>query len=494
MDHLSKRLGKPFCLLTAVILVLPGRIACSETGPELFAPDPVLITPTVDPAPRPEESPTSSTGGDITAPSAASGRNQIPASAGDAKRLTSQDGWVTKGTHAQIRNSGNEAKLSSASSFVPPPVSLPGTQARPLLSPALQGNTTSSVMPYPYGTPAPVPEHLGTPSQTTNSHTLPRIIPGGAPPSRSGNVLTSIKHWWNSLWGKKPTDQTAASFGSVNSPYGWTMTAGPNSPGGTPWTTTKPMETPQPGGSSPQIVQPYAAPYALPPRSPEGSALPSLPLTAHPSQGMATGVDRSSMYGSASAGPPAAIPATPLPSRTLGRTDDGNTLAEAPGETSIYGGWSATVAPAPSATGSRSLTSSTLPPYPHYSSGFGAAMPFPSASQPNAAIWNGTISPRQEKTTPPLIDRIRAWWADVTAPKGIQGRQALLPPGPSGGRLLGAGFRGRSSSVPVTDPFSNYAPGAPGLVMPGTSGAAFSQQSPAVLPPPAPQLPLRQTW
>jgi len=371
---------------------------------------------------------------------------------------------------------------------VPPPASLPGFQASPSSS-ASHVTSSGTVLPYPYGAPAPVPEHLGMPARPADGQFFQRVIPGQASPPRRDGVLTSLGEWWNSLWGRKPMDQPGvAPHGSPNSPNGWTAPPRLNSPAAIPWTTTRPLETTQSGGSS-QIVQPYATPYALPPRSSEGLSPPSLPLTAQPSQG--TAATSPSMYGPV--GPPVANTITPAPSRAAGSTNNPSTPAVTSGEASVYGGWSATVPSPPGATAARSLTSSTLPPYPHYSSGFGMAMPFPSASQPNAGIWNGTASPRQEKSTLPLIDRIRNWWADVTAPKGIQGRQALLPPGPANGRLLGAGFRGRSS-VPTTDPFSNYGPGTAGAVMSGASGGALSQQSPAVLPPPAPQLPLRQAW
>ena len=488
MHHTPKRLRKLLCLLTAVSLSLLGQRACAETGPELFAPDPVLVTPSVDPAPAPEGSTPSHAGSAIAKPTGSASRIQPPASPGHAKSSTSQDGWVTKGSRAQTRNSG-EAKSSPAPSFVPPPASLPGFQASASSVP--HGTSSSTVLPYPYGAPAPVPEHLGMPARPADGQFFQRVIPGQASQPRRDGILTSLGEWWNSLWGRKPMDQPGvAPHGSFNSPNGWTAPPGLNSPAAIPWTTTRPLETTQSGGSS-QIAQPYATPYALPPRSSEGPSPSSLPLTAQPSQGTVAGGHRPSIYGSPN--PPARDTINPIPSNALGSENKVNTPAVASGEASVYGGWSATVPPPPGATADRSLTSSTLPPYPHYSSGFGTAMPFPSAPQPNAATWNGIGSPRQEKSTLPLIDRIRNWWADVTAPKGIQGRQALLPPGPANGRLLGAGFRGRSS-VPATDPFSSYGPGTAGSVMSGASGGTLSQQSPAVLPPPTPQLPLRQAW
>lgn len=488
MQHMPKHIGKLLCLLTAVSLSLLGQRACCETGPELFAPDPMLVTPTVDPAPEPQESTTPHPDNATSELAAPAIGIQVFPSPGNAKPSTSQDGWVAKGSHAQTQ-SGGEPKTSSRSSFVPPPASLPGFQASP--SSSSQINSSRTVVPYPYGAPAPVPEHLGMPSRSTDGPFLKRLIPGEASPPHRGGILTSLGQWWNSLWGRKPLDQPAtASLGSPNPSNGWMATPGVNSPAAMPWTATRPVETVPMGESSPQNVQPYATPYALPPQSSGGSAPSSFPLTAQPPQGAAAATSPS-MYGPA--GPPPAHGITTAPSRAAESTNHANTPAATSDDPSVYGGWSSTVSPPSGATGNRPLTSSTLPPYPHYSSGFGTAMPFPSASPPGAGIGNGLGSPREEKSTLPLIDRIRNWWADVTAPKGIQGRQGLLPPGPANGRLLGAGFRGRTS-VPVTDPFSNYGPGTAGAVMPGTSGGAAPQQSPAVLPPPAPQLPLRQAW
>ncbi|MGQ9562346.1 MAG: hypothetical protein ACUVTH_02345 [Thermogutta sp.] len=283
----------------------------------------------------------------------------------------------------------------------------------------------------------------------------------------------------------------ATSRGFPYPTYGSAIGPGPNSAVSVPGTASvaetvvSPPGTTGRHGLSSAIVQPYATPYALPPNSSQGSAPGAIPLTAEASQTANPATPGWSMR------PPATGLTTPSLSTAVEARDNQSAFGTVPTQSNIYGGWSPSLSSAGDARASHSLGNSTLPTYPHYSSGFGTAIPFPSPSQPNATLWNGgASSPRQTKTAPSLMDLIRTWWADVTAPKGIEGRQALLPPGPSPSRLLGAGFRGRSS-VPTTDPFSNYgvAPGSSPLA--GPTGSAFPHQSPAVLPPSS-QWPVRQ--
>jgi len=485
-----------FWLLLTVIVSgsLPERSwASSESGPELVAPNAVLMTPTVDPAPKPE--------GDTQTQGTNPVTDRTSSTVVEPSPSASHDGWVTKGSRPQTRNMSSGSSNSTSSSLTPPPASLPGTQVVPQTSVPMQKNASQgAVLPYPYGTPASVPEYLGHSQSPQNGPVLRQIIPGERVPDRSGGVLGSVGRWWNSLWGKKPIDQPpTTTFGSGNVPNGWTTGISPSPGTSTPWVTTRPVTpgaTASPGSTATPIVQPYATPYALPPRSAEGSPVLSLPLTAnpsHPSQAATGGTFTSTPTSrlSSSSGVSLSTPSGMLSQPAQGQNASPSGLTDS----SVYGGWSATPPVTSSDPSHRSTSTSTLPPYPQYSSGFGTAMPFPSPSQPRSAIWNGgVLTPRQEKASPSLMDRIRTWWADVTAPKGIQGRQALLPSQPGSGRLLGAGFRERSPSVPSTDPFSSYGVASAGSVSAPSPGVSVTHQSPAVLPPPAPQLPLRQAW
>lgn len=446
-------LGKfVFALTTAGILVSSDlALANSETGPELFAPDNVLIVPSVEPAPKPEGQPQAVSGGstvDRTAPSS-SDMTSNPAGAPSVI----DDGWVTKGSRSQSARPGGAQSSSGASSIKPPPASLPVPQVSPQTSVPIYGGVSQGTgIPYPYGTPAPVSDQIGRswPGQT---RPMSRPILGGGGVSQSPGLLASVGRWWNSLWGKKPLDQPAASsFGSrTNAVGGWTA-ATPNPGTVVPWNGSGGAPAPvlMPGGSTSALATPpYATPYALPPRSSEGSALSSPPQTASPGQG-GTGQTQTVLIPPRSSTSGTAAPVTPGASAGYGSTS--GVLSG-----SVYGGWTATPQ-APAASASSPQMRSTLPPYPHYGSGFGTALPFPRASEAPVALWNGgPILPRQETDGRSLMDRIRAWWADVTAPKGIQGRQALLPPNPSDGRVLG--IIPQRKTVPTTDPFSSYGVG-----------------------------------
>ncbi len=446
-------LGKfVFALTTAgILLSLDLAWANSETGPELFAPDNVLIVPSVEPAPKPEDQPQAVSGGSTVDRTSSSGSDITLTPAGASS--VPGDGWVTKGSRSQSARPGGAQSGSGASSLKPPPANLPAPQALPQASvPTYGGVSQGTGIPYPYGTPAPVPGYLGR-SWTEQTGLAPRPILGGGA-SQSPGLLASVGRWWNSLWGRKPLDQPAAgSFNSsTNTLGGWNAVGASNSGTVVPW--SAPGAVP-PGGITPGrstsalATQPYATPYALPPRSSEGSALSSPPLTASPGQG-GTVQTQTVLIPPQSSTSGTGAPVTPGASASYGGTT--GALGA-----SAYGGWTATPQ-APAVSASSPQIRSTLPPYPHYGSGFGTALPFPRASEPPAALWNGgPILPRQETGGRSLMERIRAWWADVTAPKGIQGRQALLPPSPSDGRVLG--IIPRQKTVPTTDPFSGYGVG-----------------------------------
>ncbi|GEM_PF-1069130 len=466
--------------LTAIIgVLLPGGPvwANSETGPELFAPDIVLLAPTVDPAPKPEGQSQAVPGGSTMDQASSPGDSAVSKPAGAAS--LPDDGWVTKGSRSQLARPGGGQASAATSSIKPPPASLPAPQVLPQTpGPTYGGGIQATGIPYPYGTPAPVPQYLGRswPGQTGLA---PRPILGGKA-SQSHGFLASVGRWWNSLWGKKPLEQPAGgSFNSsTNSLSSWNGAGTSHAGNVVPWSGSAvgpPASGTSGGSTSPQVMQPYATPYALPPNSSQGSALSSPPLTAGPAQSGTGGQAHTTLMPPHSTTEGTAKLVTP--GTSAGSSGAPGTLGG-----NVYGGWTATPQAASVAPSSPQMRS-TLPPYPHYGSGFGTALPFPRASEPPAALWNGgAILPRKQTDGRSLMDRLRAWWADVTAPKGIQGRQALLPPSPSDGRILGV--IPRRNSVPTTDPFSSY---GGGTVSPGTPqafGTGMSYQPPAAVTPP----------
>ncbi len=196
--------------------------------------------------------------------------------------------------------------------------------------------------------------------------------------------------------------------------------------------------TAEPGaqtGSGPQAAapqwnpqSPYAAPYAVPPGSNATPATPpqALPLTALPPQ---AGQLRA---------------ATPL---------------------------------APSAQARQATRIAAPTPY----------------AGPTGTLFGGTGSPHAHENgfvKPTFWDRLSVWWKDVTTPRRDHPRAALLPPG-----QVWQNLQNRLEPRPRTpgqDPFSAQRGAAYPVYSPDTGAASAMQRhnySPALLPPPRPQLP-----
>lgn len=414
------------------------------------------------------------------------------------------DGWTKKG-QSPARNAPQSTGGSQASSGIvsrglagsPPPASLtvvpsatPLTGAPPASAPSVGPGPASGLsanLPYPYGTPAPPPP-LEPPRRSFLGLPLPRLFTTDSPSKRP----SPLAEWWNSLWGKAPPQSTAVNGtpGLVNG-AAVPMTAGSGpvwnpvtgiSPPGNMVTTARP-ETWN-GQPRPQVSA-YVTPYALPPQQNGSGALTTPPLTPGPQSGDGAGAG-GSWSGPASAFSPQSPSGTPGSPRTVGdgRFDQGWTVA-----TEVPPPGSAT--PPASMSGPISGPSAVSPGSPSASvpGSSGVYMVTPGASVTPGTGWSspGTVPAPTPK--PSLLDRIRVWWADVTAPKGAQGRQMLLPPGrqPQGGI-----FR-QLQPAPQTDPFTVRT--GPVYALPSASSPGlFPGSSPAVLPPPSPQLPLRQAW
>ncbi|ASV72678.1 hypothetical protein THTE_0076 [Thermogutta terrifontis] len=399
---------------------------------------------------------------------------------GSASSSAGSDGWFAKGQSTGRASSAaaGQSRLGTGSSgsVELPPAMIPAPQnAVPLtsgVSPSTMPSGTvhsPSVVPYPYGTPAPVPP-LQEQSRPLLGTSLPRLF------GRNRTAEPSpLARWWNSLWGKTSAS-VPSGVGNTPVPPG-TIIAGSGSPGMpsvwsgggsaavAPAPSLRGSSAISSGGSqSAQGWSAYAVPYALPPSGssptlvpPPHTATPALqtPAVGAPS-GVATGVPNVS---SGTVGSPSPI--------------SQNTFSD---------GWAA------STTNPPATASGTAIPRP---SGQIATPRWPSATAPGApsppypgtTAW-GTATPG---TQPSLWERIRNWWADVTAPKGVQGRAALLP---SAGQARQGIFR--TSPPPASDPFTSRTVPVPSSS--NTQGSVLPGGSPAVLPPPAPQLPLRQAW
>lgn len=173
---------------------------------------------------------------------------------------------------------------------------------------------------------------------------------------------------------------------------------------------------------------PYAAPYAVPPSSDSTRATnpPALPLTALPPQGGQIGA------------------ATPL---------------------------------APSAQARQAARIAAPTPY----------------AGPTGTLFGGTGSPIPHGNgfaKPTFWDRVTVWWKDVTTPRRDNPRAALLPPG-----QVWQNLQNRLEPRPQTpgqDPFSAQRGAAYPVYSPDAGAASAMQRhnySPALLPPPRPQLP-----
>ncbi|NMC20316.1 MAG: hypothetical protein GYA33_07830 [Thermogutta sp.] len=178
---------------------------------------------------------------------------------------------------------------------------------------------------------------------------------------------------------------------------------------------------------------PYAAPYAVPPRSdPAWATTPQdLPLTALPPQG-----------GQAE------------PSMPLNSAGESSQVARI-------------ASPTPYAGPSGTLFG-------------GTGTPPATAPTPDGGVFG----------KPTFWDRVKVWWKDVTTPRRDNPRAALLPPGQAWHNL-----QSRLEPRPQTpgqDPFTAQR-GEPYAVDAAEPGAASAMQrrnySPALLPPPQPQLP-----
>lgn len=175
---------------------------------------------------------------------------------------------------------------------------------------------------------------------------------------------------------------------------------------------------------------PYAAPYAVPPQTNPAWAPQDLPLRAIPAQGAGTAAAPLSASGEVASRMRIASP-TP------------------------YGGPTGTL------FGGTGVSPSTAP-------------------SPDAGIFG----------KPTFWDRVKVWWKDVTNPRRDHPRAALLPPGQAWNRLQDR-LQPRSQ-LPDQDPFTAQR-GQAHAADPARWGAASTMQgrnySPALLPPPRPQLP-----
>jgi len=401
---------------------------------------------------------------------------------GSASSSGGSDGWFAKGQAAGRTPSaaaGNPSRPGSAGYSgkveVPPAVITAPRNAVPLSSGTSAPTTVSpgaiyspSIVPYPYGTPAPVPPLQEQPRPFLGI-SLPRLF------NRNRTAEPSpLARWWNSLWGKTSAS-VPSGVGSSPVPPGTTI-AGTASPGTSPvWGNGSSTVISSPGspglstipGANPPSARgwsAYAVPYALPPSGSSPTLVPP-PLTATPAvQTPAGGASNSSGTG--------------VPGLSAGMSG----ASTSPSQNTFSGGWAA------SATNPPSTVSGTIIPGPSRQN---AVSPGPSATVPGLAppAYPGTsaLGTAAPGARPSLWERIKNWWADATAPKGVQGRAALLP---SGGQPRPGVFR--ASPPPASDPFTSRTGPAPSWSSPQAS--VFPSGSPAVLPPPAPQLPLRQAW
>lgn len=405
------------------------------------------------------------------------------------------DGWTKKGqiparsasqTPADSQGSSGRSGQSAAS---PPPASLTltpsatpvGSSPIAIVGPPVSGARleTPQNLPYPYGTPAPPPP-LEQPRRSFLGLSLPRIFKteGTARPS-------SLAEWWNSLWGKTPSSPVPANGPSGFAPgYPLPMTAGTGpvwnpAPGaGLPTPTVNPG-TAQSWATQPrQQISAYVTPYALPPQQSGSAALTPPPLTASPQT--ANGPERTGVSGGINAGLTSQRPSGPA------------TVTPGTGENGGFSeGWSVSTGMAsPPAAGPPAPTAGQVPGPSAVPPGSGGVyLVTPDARAGPWTAWTTPGAAPYPTAQPTVLDRIRAWWADVTAPKGVQGRRMLLPPG---GQAQPSIF-GRAQTAPQADPFTIRA-GPVSTLPPASSAGSFSGGSPAVLPPPSPQLPLRQAW
>ncbi|MGB9688212.1 hypothetical protein [Thermogutta sp.] len=403
---------------------------------------------------------------------------------GSVSSSAESDGWFAKGQaagrapfaaaadHSRPSDTGSARKVE-----VPPAVITAPRNAVPLSSgistPTIvpPGTVYSpSVVPYPYGTPAPVPPLQEQPRPFLGI-SLPRLF------NRNRSAEPSpFARWWNSLWGKPPANALQGPPSS-SAPSG-TVIAGPGAPATSPsWgggsgsaTVISSPGSPRPSttsGGNPLAAQgwsAYAVPYALPPSGSSPTLVPP-PLTATPA------VQTPAVPASKSAG--TGVPG--LPSGASGTSDS-------PFPNTFSGGWGA------SATNLSATASGTVAtgPSAHVSP---PAWPSSPGSQLQLPPYPGTVgaSSASPGARPSVWDRVKKWWSDVTAPKGVQGRAALLPPG---GQPRPGVFR--ASPPPASDPFTSRTSSVPSWATP--QATVLPSGSPAVLPPPAPQLPLRQAW
>lgn len=554
------------CLgITACQVVLffsTAAIWAADPGPVLFAPDKPAATPAEEaasPAPLPDgetaqplpasEAATSSekrendaaTPGDgwVAKGGRAGTRSTSPAWSGDCPSAGNSTTFATGGNGSSAADSGSYLQLSPAS-----PVGSPGSVP-----------VASGGLPYPYGTPAPVPSTLASPSAPAQGRG------GGLFASRSGQsggVFASIGRWWNSLWGKKPAEAPGSTIppGSpwVSNPAlpgGTAIPGQPYPPGVISFSPSPSALNPGPAGGTPYAPQPYAVPYALPPQGAGSSTISTPPLVANPppTNGTARQTLSSNVSGSglstpsATAGLPAGMawspsstsfrPAAPtwssppasavyspgvsspqgpsqgLATPGLGGVQGGSTISGYQGASataasngqgtagSNTGGWNA----ADTSTAGNPSGQSQEVLYPSYPNGLGSATPYPAGQLTTPGLPPGNVAGAPAKSkSPSLVDRIRNWWADVTAPKGVQGRRDLLPS--NSRRNLFRSPLQQPQSVPTSDPFSSYgqSPGQGTVIVVPQNGSVLSSSatsppnsSPAVLPPRSRyQLPLRQ--
>lgn len=549
-----------------VVLFLGTAIWAADSGPVLFAPDKPAATTAEEaasPAPIPDNGVIAQPLPASEATSSSEKRKNDAASPGD--------GWVAKGGRAGTRPvtfspsgdrsvSGKSAALSTGVNGS----SAADTGSYLQLSPASPVGNPGSVpvvtggLPYPYGTPAPVPGNLASPTDPAQGRS------GGLFASRSGQsggVFASIGRWWNSLWGKKPAQAPISTM-----PPGSPWVSNPASAGGTivpgqPYPsgvisfspTTPALNAGQTGGT-PYAAQPYAVPYALPPQGVGSNTISTPPLVANPAptngtigqplppNASSSGLSASSVAAGSTAGmasrtssstgflntapgwssPPASAvyspgvsppqgPSQGLATPGVSGVQGGSAIsgyqglgatAASGGQTVVgsnTGGWNA----ADTSTAGNPSGQSREVLYPSYQNGQGSVTAYPTGQPMTPGLPPGNVAGTPAKSkSPSLVERIRNWWADVTAPKGVQGRQALLPSNSQ--RNLFRSPLQQPQSVPTTDPFSSYGqnPGQGTVIVVPQNGSVLSSSatspqisSPAVLPPRSHyQLPLRQGW
>lgn len=496
-SRLPSALGRASVAAVLSAALCFGTAWATENGPILFAPSaedlrplPSNGTPSSSPGLTPAPSP-----GDASPPS-------VPAMSPAPVPSPGQGGWVRAGTArshgSYTENRGPDSLPSATYSGGTPPQAvsappLPGMfsgAARPLhnptavTSPQYQGGFSpggsSANVPYPTAGPQPGlgpyaagrPGAYAVPKQEPKKgwFGLPKLDLGklfrrtpppnpayadvAAPPAgRRQSILPNTNAWRGSGTADVPGRDFPPTPGATTSTTirrpEWnpqdplrsadrtagTNFAGTNAPPSASGSFTGPAggnfgnATPAAGPRwDPQ--SPYATPYAVPPQSNSAWAPRELPLTALPPQTAGTA-------------------AAPLTAPREG-TSRMRIASPAP-----YGGPTGTL--------------------------FGGPGVAPSAAPSPEAGFFGK---------PTFWDRVKVWWKDVTSPRRDHPRAALLPPSQAWNRLEDR-LRPRPQ-LPGQDPFTAQR-GGPFAVDSAPWGAASTMQgrnySPALLPPPRPQLP-----